>query len=278
MVENDRRADQSPRRRSADESDPASVSVSDAGQRQKAHYEAIHAAYEDSYFDGPSMAYRERFIYDPLFEGVALDGRDVAELASGSGFNSLALRRRAPAARLSGFDVSAQACAAYRAVVGRPAIECDLTVPLTTSLSFDCAFIIGGLHHCVGNLAQAIANAARLVRPGGHLLMVEPNAECLLDGLRRSWYRADRRYFDASTEHALEHDRLADLATGAFVPEVVAFMGGPGYFLVLNSLLFRITPALKSLIARPLMAIDGLYNRLPGRAPFPYFVARWRRV
>lgn len=256
----------------------AGTSLSDAGSRQKEHYEAIHSAYEEAYFDRPSMMYRERFIYDPLFEGVSLHDSDVAELASGSGFNSIALRRRFPSARVCGFDVSSQACQTYRDLVGAPAYECDLTVPLDGEPSFDCAFIIGGLHHCVRNLPQALANAARLVRRGGTLLMVEPNAEYVLEGARRLWYKADRRYFDAATEHALAHDRLVELSAGAFVPEHVRFLGGPGYFLVLNSLLFRIPPWAKSLLASPLMAIDSACNQLPGRAPFPYFVARWRRT
>jgi SAM-dependent methyltransferase len=259
------------------ETGPGSSALSEAGQRQKDHYEAIHDAYEDAYFDAASMAYRERFIYGPLFAGLALDGLDVAELASGSGLNSLALRRRAPGVRLTGFDVSAQACAAYRRYVGRPAVECDLTLPLATQLRFDCAFVIGGLHHCVRNLGQALANAAGLLRPGGRLLMVEPNSDYLLEGLRRRWYRADRQYFDAATEHALAHDEIARLAAPSFVPERVEFLGGPGYFLVLNSLLFRIPSRLKAGIAPPLLAVDSLYNRLPGRAPFPYFVASWRR-
>ena len=56
--------------------------------RQKQHYEAIHTNYEDHYYDAQSMAYRERFYYDPLFEGLDLNGCRVADLASGSGHNS----------------------------------------------------------------------------------------------------------------------------------------------------------------------------------------------
>jgi SAM-dependent methyltransferase len=261
-----------------DATSTASGPVSEAGSRQRDHYEAIHSAYERTYFDAESMAYRERFIYDPLFEGLTLDGCDVAELACGSGFNSLALRRRFPLARVRGFDVSSQACASYRELVQAPAYQCDLTLPLETDASVDCAFIIGGLHHCVRNLPQVLANAARLVRKGGTLLMVEPNAEYLLEGLRRLWYRADRRYFDADTEHALAHDHLVELAGSGFSPERVRFLGGPGYFLVLNSLLFRIPPRVKAMVARPLMSADHAYNQLPGRALFPYFVARWRRL
>jgi hypothetical protein len=62
--------------------------VSIDSTRQKQHYEAIHTNYEDHYYDAQSMAYRERFYYDPLFEGLDLNGCRVADLASGSGHNS----------------------------------------------------------------------------------------------------------------------------------------------------------------------------------------------
>ena len=61
--------------------------------RQKQHYTAIHDAYEAHYYDAPSMAYRSRFIYRWLFDGVDFRGAEVADLACGSGYNSVALER-----------------------------------------------------------------------------------------------------------------------------------------------------------------------------------------
>src|ERR1700737_4489299 len=98
-----------------------------AGRSQKEHYESIHEIYESHYYDEQSMAYRERFYYDPLFDELDLNGCAVADLASGSGHNSLAVLRRFPKAIVTGFDISTAACEDYRRNVGRPGIETDLT-------------------------------------------------------------------------------------------------------------------------------------------------------
>ena len=70
--------------------------------RQKQHYTAIHDAYEAHYYDAPSMAYRSRFIYRWLFDGVDFRGAIVADLACGSGYNSLALKERFDGVRTVG--------------------------------------------------------------------------------------------------------------------------------------------------------------------------------
>jgi len=247
----------------------------DAGDLQRAHYERIHDAYTAHYYDATAIRYRERFIYDWLFDGLDLDGRSVADLASGSGHNSLALLRRFPRAEVTGFDVSPSACRDYTRLTGRPSVECDLTQPMDVPAPFDCALVVGGLHHCVADLATALANVERLVRPGGAFLLVEPNAACFLEGLRRLWYRADP-HFQAETERALTHEELAALAPG-FAPARVRYFGGPGYFLLCNSLVMRVPLALKPVIERPLAGLEAAYNALPGRRPFPAFMARWRR-
>ncbi len=247
-------------------------------ERQKAHYEAIHDDYEAHYFDAPSMEFREQFIYDVLFEGIDLEGKRVADLASGSGFNSKALKERFPTAETVGFDISARACEAYRRVVGGESYELDLTkgeVPEGVG-EFDVAMVIGGLHHCVVDLRATFDTIAKLVKPGGWLLMYEPNEEYLLESARKLWYKFDR-YFDADTERALDHADIARIASEHFTPADCQFMGGPAYFLIYNSLITRIPRAQKERVASRLFDLERLYNRLPGRRWYPYFIARWHR-
>ena len=249
-----------------------------AASAQKRLYEAIHDEYEDHYYDADSMAYRDRFYYDPLFTGLDLNGKSVADLASGSGHNSEVLLRWFPEAQVTGYDISAPACEAFRKNRGRPAVECDLTQPMASTEQFDVAMIFGGLHHCVADLPTTLANVAGLLKPDGLFLMLEPNRQCYLEGVRRLWYRFDSRYFNAATEAALSHDALLGLAGGRFRPQHLSYMGGPGYFLIAQSLLFRLPKALKAGLCGPLMKIEDLYNRLPGRFFFPYFIARWQRL
>jgi SAM-dependent methyltransferase len=245
--------------------------------RQREHYDAIHDDYERHYYDAWSMDYRRRFIFEPLFEGLDLNGKRVADLASGSGHNSLLLLERFPRAEVMGFDISPKAVEAYRQLVGAPAVVLDLTKPISEPQIFDAAMLVGGLHHCVADLPQTFANIAAMLKPGGLLLiMLEPNREFCLQFVRSMWYRRDR-YFEAETEEALKHDEIAALAADWFEPRQVRYFGGPAIFFVLNSLIFRISPALKGWITRPLMAVEAAYERLPGRSLFPVFGASWQR-
>lgn len=250
--------------------------IRESAARQEAHYQRIHDAYEAHYYDATAIAYRERFFLDPLLAGLDLDGRRVVDLASGSGHNSIALRGRFPTVELTGLDISPRAIEAYRKIVGRPALQFDLVTDTWHGDPFDAGLVIGGLHHCVQDLRATLRNVARLITPGGYLMMMEPSREFVVEPVRHWWYRTDS-YFDAETEEALSHDALLALASDDFTLDRVHHMGGPAYFLILNSLVFRIPAAWKRPLAPTLMALEALYNRLPGRRPFPYFVACWRR-
>jgi SAM-dependent methyltransferase len=245
-------------------------------EKQKRQYENIHDDYERHYYDATSIAFRQRFIYDVMFQGLELNNKDIADLASGSGYNSLAVLERYPQARLTGFDISSKACAAYRRNVGYEAYELDLTLGNNLGRTFDVAIIHGGLHHCVSDLDGTFHTIADMVKPGGLLLMVEPNKQCFLEGIRRLWYKLDK-YFEADTESALAHDEISAIASSRFSCLDLDYMGGPAYFLIYNSLLFRIPLSAKRFLAPSLFAAESLYNKLPGRFWFPYFIARWQR-
>ncbi len=224
------------------------------------------------------MAYRNRFVYDVMFDGIKFNGKRVADLASGSGHNSLAVLERFPGAEVVGFDISPTACQRYREIVGSEAYQVDLTEGADLGFSFDAAIIVGGLHHCVGNLEGTFRTIGSLLRPNGLLLMYEPNSECGLEAVRKLWYRHDR-YFDAATERALSHDDIAAIASkNSLVPIRCAYSGGPAYFLILNSLLFRIPVKLKRYLAPPLFLLEAAYNRLPWKSCFPTFIACWQKT
>lgn len=245
--------------------------------RQKVHYERIHDEYEAHYYDRYSLSYREQFILDPLLADVNLNDRDVLDVASGSGHNTLLLRRHFPRMRAVGLDISDSACEAYRRTTGGDAVQGDLTRPLSLSRQFDSAIVIGGLHHCVTNLPQVFDNMAALLKPNGVLLMMEPSADSILEGLRQRWYQRDH-FFDAPTEHALSHDELLKLAGDRFRAEVVRYIGGPAYFLVLNSLVLRVPLGAKKWVAPVTFPLERAFNSLNSRGLAAVFIARWRRT
>jgi SAM-dependent methyltransferase len=253
------------------------TTTSDESLRQKVHYERIHDEYEAHYYDKYSLEYREQFILSPLLAHVDLNDRDVLDVASGSGHNTLLLRRHFPRMRAVGLDISDSACEAYRENTGGAAVQGDLTRPLSLPQQFDTAIVIGGLHHCVTNLPQVFDNMAALLKPNGALLMMEPSADSMLEGVRQRWYRRDH-FFDAPTEHALSHDELLRLGGGRFRAEVVRYIGGPAYFLVFNSLVMRVPLTAKKWVAPITFPFERAFNRFNSRALAPVFIARWRRV
>jgi SAM-dependent methyltransferase len=249
----------------------------DAAKAQQAHYHTIHDAYETHYYDASSMAYRDTFIYPTLFENLQLDGASVADLACGSGHNSLALRRYFPRVRTTGYDISESACRDYQLQTGSEAFQFDLTRPAQLDAVYDTAMVIGGLHHCVADLKTTLENAARMIRPGGHFLMMEPSDDFFLSAVRRFWYRRDK-WFEADTEAALKHEQLARQAEPYFAPDRLYYIGGPAFYLILNSLVTRVPLGWKPMLSSLLFPLERWYNRLPGRRPFAVFLADWRRT
>jgi SAM-dependent methyltransferase len=247
------------------------------GSRQEQHYTAIHDAYEAHYYDAPSMAYRSRFIYRWLFDGVDFRNSTVADLACGSGHNSLALKERFDGVRTVGFDISGPACQSYRCTTGSDAHAVDLTRPVAHGETYDGAIVVGGLHHCVADLAQTLRNIAAMVKPGGHLLMMEPSADFALNVVRDKWYAADR-YFDAPTEEALSHDALLKQASPYFEAEAVRYFGGLAYFLILNSLIMRVPLAAKPILWPIVKPVELALGNIPLPAMYPCFLAKWKRT
>jgi SAM-dependent methyltransferase len=244
---------------------------------QAKHYDEIIDDYDRHYYDPYSLRYRERFILRPLFQDVDLSGKRVADLASGSGETSLFLAQSFERIQLTGFDISPDACSRYREKVGRPAHEIDLTSDHYEGPRFDAAVIMGGLHHCVADLSRTLHTISTMIEPGGTLLLFEPNREYVLEPVRQFWYRRDR-YFDAANEAALSHDALLKAGDGAFVCDRLTYFGGPAFFLVYNSLIFRLTPSLKARVSPALLAAEALYNQLPTRWMFASFLAKWTRI
>ncbi|MGB8843268.1 MAG: methyltransferase [Aliidongia sp.] len=251
--------------------------MAETSDRQAGHYDRILSDYDRHYYDRRSTEYRERFIIGPLVEGLDLRGKRVADLACGSGETSLSLRRRFPGVELTGFDISPEAAKKYETRVERPCHPLDLTKPYHTDERFDAAIIMGGLHHCVADLETTLANIAGMLNPGAPFLLFEPNREYFLQIARDIWYRADR-YFDAATEEGLAHGDLLSRAGDAFQPEQVRYFGGPAFFLVYNSLVFRMPHRVKEIVAPPLMMLEAGFNALPGKQLFSSFTALWRRA
>ena len=245
--------------------------------RQKIHFENVHECYEQHYYDRSALLYRQKFMLDVLLQGINLNGCKVADVACGSGHTSLMLRERFPDIQLVGLDISAKACADYRKNVGAEAYEIDLTRGLTLDADYDLAIVIGGLHHCVVDLPAALHTVNSLVKPGGRIAMYEPSRRFFLQVVRELWYRFDR-HFDHQTEAALDHQQIFELVSDEYAVEILKYFGGPAFYGVLNSMILRIPLSMKPWLTPSLIWAETIYNRLPGKLPFPAFVARWKKA
>jgi SAM-dependent methyltransferase len=250
--------------------------VTGSSHSQAQHYNEILDDYDRHYYDLHSRQYRERFILSPLLQGVDLRGKRVADLASGSGETTVFLTQRFADVQCTGFDISPEACRRYGERTGRPARQFDLTAGGFTGEPFDAAIIMGGLHHCATDLAGALRTVASMLRPGGVFLLFEPNREYVLEAARQLWYRMDR-YFDAGNEAALSHSVLLAAGAGAFDCRRVEYFGGPAFFLVYNSLVFRMPGRVKAATAPALMQAEQLHNRLASKWLCASFLAQWVR-
>lgn len=251
-------------------------------ENQKALFERIHSSYVAHYYDPSGLQYRREFILQPLIADAATDlnGCRVAEVAAGSGYNSLFLRDHFPGVDCTGFDISPAACADYRRITGFSAYEIDLTKPLQPGAygaPYDAVVVIGGLHHCVADLPQTMQNIATLVRPGGLLLMMEPSSRYMLEGLRRLWYQLDPS-FDAKTEAALDHAKLAAISSAWFRVVSVRYGGGPAFFLIQNSMITRVPLWLKPALSRILLPLERWYARIRYHRCHAFFLAVWQRT
>jgi SAM-dependent methyltransferase len=230
---------------------------------QKELYERIHDEYYRQLHDEVAEAYLAEFVYGPMLGLVPDDTRTVLELASGSGPLSAWLRMRRPELEFMGSDISERACADYERINNAPCIFADLTKPTQFPRQFDSVIVGGGIHHLVTDLDTAMANIAGALKPGGTIIMVEPNADYFLEPIRRIWYKLDRQYFEAKSEHALSHGRLTKRYASLFSLDHIEYGGGPSIYLLLHSMFFRLPLSVKSHVAPAAMVAERLYAHLP---------------
>ena len=244
---------------------------------QKALWERIHDEYDGSLNDELAEAYLVEFAYEPMLRLVPNDARTVLEITSGTGPLSSWLRSRRPELEFTGSDISEKACAEYERFNRAPCLLTDLTKPVQFRRLFDVVVVSFGIHHLVIDLDTAMANIAGALKSGGALIMSEPNADYLLEPIRRIWYRLDRRHFEAKSEHALSHGRLAGRYASLFCAEHVEYRGGPLIHLFLHSMIIGLPPSVRLRLAPAAMAAERRYAVIPSKGFFSFFIARWIR-
>ncbi|MFN2532842.1 MAG: class I SAM-dependent methyltransferase [Pyrinomonadaceae bacterium] len=140
---------------------------------------------------------------------------------------------------------------------------------------FDCAAVVGGLHHLHPNLNGAVTEIHRILKPSGYFCFVEPHAGSLPDLLRQFWYKYDTLF--ASNEAAIQMGELTSRFSDDFAFLKLEYMGNLAYLLVFNSMVFRVPLWLKQYYTTPLVVMESIINKLQGRRLSCYVAAQWRK-
>jgi SAM-dependent methyltransferase len=227
---------------------------------QKQHYERIAADYDAHYNDVFSQKYMEKFVFEPMFEGIDIKDKSVLEAMCGGGQTTKYLLNKN--ARVTGLDISPQQTDHFKNRHQEADVICGSILHSgIESESFDIVSVVGGIHHMPPYTRESVAEIYRILKPGGYFCFMEPHSESVAESFRRAWYmselRADFKYhFDFKHEH---------------------YLGNFGYLLVLNSMVFRIPLKLKPVYSPSLMATEAVLNKVFGKPLSCFVVAQWQK-
>ena len=248
---------------------------SDAETMQKQRYDSIATQYAAHYGDQWSQNYRWKFINQPMLGDLDLSGMEILDAMCGSGETTAYLLRRG--ARVTGVDISEETmrcfqerfpeCKAYRVSILSTGLKSD---------SFDCAVVVGGLHHLHPNCSSAVNEICRVLKPGGLFCFSEPHAGSLPDLVRRFWYKHDGLF--AENEAAIDLCSLKQEFSAKFAFLKEEYGGNLAYLLVLNSMVFRVPQRMKRFYSQPLMSVESAIGKMQGRRLSCFVICRWQKL
>ncbi len=175
---------------------------------------AMHMALNpDGTFDPAGYAGQARLVEERLPPGA----RDVLELACGNGYNLVLLAERNPSVRFIGVDlISSQIGRAREALADLPLADArvgDFQALAIADGSQDYAYVVESLCHAT-DLPQALHEIARVLRPGGRLVVVDGWRTATFDGLpevvRDATLAVERAMAVSAGQSLAEWKRVAD--------------------------------------------------------------------
>jgi SAM-dependent methyltransferase len=123
-------------------------------------------------------------LYEKVAGAVELAGKDVLEVGCGRGGGTAFVHARFRPASITGLDLSARAVACCRADHAAPGIAFvrgDAERLPFAPTSFDVVLTVES-SHCYPDMPRFLAEARRVLRPGGHLLLADFRHTELDDG------------------------------------------------------------------------------------------------
>jgi SAM-dependent methyltransferase len=252
----------------------SSMNPTQIDQLQRLHFESIGGKYQLHYGDPYSQQYRQRFIYEPMCSGIDLRSKRVLEAMAGDGqATEFLLAQRA---KVTGLDISPSQVDEFRTRWPNCDVHCASIFDTGfASGSFDCVFIVGGLHHLHPRVNDALREIHRLLAPNGYFGFAEPHRGSIFDMARRFWYKHDSLF--APNEESVDLNDIEQHASSMFEFKKRIFLGNAAYLFVLNSMVFRLPVKLKRFYAAPVMAFEKVVNRFQGRRSSCFVICQWRK-
>jgi SAM-dependent methyltransferase len=245
-------------------------------KRQREHYDTISYDYAQHYSDSWALRYRDLFIHRYMFSDIDFNGKTILDAMCGPGQITGYLLKRWPNADITALDISQKVLNIYMNSYQSCKTNC---APFLEngfrSYSFDAIFIFGGLHHIQPNVEDAVIEVHRLLKPGGIFSFCEPHSGGCLEVIRRYWYKKDR--FFEKNEASIDIRGLKKRFTDKFEFIGEHYLGSIAYFLVFNSLVFRLPLSLKRVYSPALLAIEWLLKPFQNHFFSAFVVCQWRK-
>lgn len=224
--------------------------------KQKDYYNSIASTYDHHYANSAALDYRFA-LYDRVLQGIDLHGKTVFDAMCGSGEGTAYLRRQG--ANVVGLDISEECCELYRERFPDGHAVCGSILETEFENNHFDFILTDSLHHIPPHLQRGLKELQRVLKPGGHLCCWEPNADSLLNTVRRLWYRIDATYFEEN-EDAIDMKELERLIAKDFTISRCTYGGNLAYLLVNCSMVFRIPVRVVKWYAPFLISFERLFG------------------
>lgn len=226
-------------------------------KNQQQYYNQIAAEYNLYYHNPYALQYRHE-IYGRVLNNLHLAGGAVLDAMCGGGQNSAYFIGMD--VKLYGFDISYRQCQHYQRQYPHYGVFCGSIFSTGfASEAFDL-IVLDSLHHTHPQINLAFTELLRILKPGGHILLWEPNAQSLVDKLRMLWYRMDKRYFQANEKAINLDDLVADFGNVTVINREVG--GHIAYWLVFSSMILRIPIRLLPYYAPHMLRLEHGLDKL----------------
>lgn len=247
--------------------------MNNSGSQQKQYYNQIAELYDQHYFSKEAILYR-KYIYDKFIGDKDFNGLKVLDAMCGGGEASHYFMDRG--AEVWALDISESCCAIYgQRFPGNHIICASMLDSGLPSESFD--FIVtDSLHHLHPQVEQGMAEIIRLLKPGGIFICCEPSQGSVLDLLRKTWYKLDRRFF-AENEESVDVEALGVSFAQQLSLDKIWYSGSFGYFFVLSSLYFGVSRKVVERFTPIAMKMERMFDVMQPRMLSSWVLCLFRK-